>query len=70
MSDDPDLKTKTDVMDLIINFLREHERNMDEIVERLEKISKKISKISITFLYSLSLKYKSPKRIRIRVLDG
>lgn len=29
---------KIDVMDLIINVLREHEEKLDEIVERLEKL--------------------------------
>ena len=29
---------KIDVMDLIINVLREHEEKLDEIVERFEKL--------------------------------
>ena len=41
MSDEPSQKTKTDVLDLIISFIREHEKRMDEIVERMEKLTER-----------------------------
>jgi hypothetical protein len=41
MSDEPSMKTKTDVLDLIIRFIREHEKRMDEIVERMERLSER-----------------------------
>jgi predicted transcriptional regulator len=41
MSDEPSQKTKTDVLDLIISFIREHEKRMDEIVERMERLSER-----------------------------
>jgi hypothetical protein len=41
MSDEPNQKTKTDVLDLIISFIREHEKRMDEIVERMERLSER-----------------------------
>jgi hypothetical protein len=39
MSDEPPMKTKTDVLDLIIGFLMEHEKQLDGIVERLETLT-------------------------------
>lgn len=44
MSDEPPFKTKTDVLDLLISFLREHEKQMDHMLQRLEKIAEKMSK--------------------------
>ncbi|HUS78478.1 MAG TPA: hypothetical protein VM050_07445 [Patescibacteria group bacterium] len=44
VSDKSSLKTKTDVLDLIIGFIMEHEKRMDEIVERLEKLSDRMSR--------------------------
>ena len=41
MSDELGQKTKTDVLDLIISFIMEHEKRMDDIVERMEKLSEK-----------------------------
>jgi hypothetical protein len=41
MSDEPPMKTKTDVLDLIIGFLIEHEKQLDSIVERLETLTEK-----------------------------
>ena len=41
MSDEPSQTTKTDVLDLIISFIREHEKRMDEIVERMERLSER-----------------------------
>ena len=41
MSDEPSQKTKTDVLDLIISYIREHEKRMDEIVERMERLSER-----------------------------
>lgn len=41
MSDEPSQKTKTDVLDLIISFIREHEKRMDDIVERMERLSER-----------------------------
>ena len=41
MSDEPPMKTKTDVLDLIIGFLMEHEKQLDSIVERLETLTEK-----------------------------
>ena len=36
---------KIDVMDLIINVLREHEEKLDEIVERFEKLDKLVERL-------------------------
>ncbi|UCH57890.1 MAG: hypothetical protein JSV18_03020 [Candidatus Bathyarchaeota archaeon] len=44
MNDEVDLKTKTDVLDLVISFLMEHEKKMDLIVQRLERISERLSR--------------------------
>ena len=41
MSDEPSQKTKTDVLDLVISFIREHEKRMDDIVERMERLSER-----------------------------
>lgn len=38
MSDEPSFKTKADVLDLLINFLREHEKQMDNMLQRLEML--------------------------------
>lgn len=42
MTDEPSLKTKADVLDLIISFIIDHEKWMDQIVERLERITDKL----------------------------
>ena len=44
MSDEPDPKTKADVLDLVIGFVMEHEKRMDLLVERMERITEKMSK--------------------------
>jgi uncharacterized coiled-coil protein SlyX len=44
MSDEPTLRTKTDVLDLVIGFIVEHERRMDQMVERLERVAEKLSR--------------------------
>jgi len=43
LTDEPSLKTKTDVLDLIINFLAEHEKQMDQMLERLESVTEILS---------------------------
>jgi len=44
LSDEPPFKTKTDVLDLLISFLREHEKQMDHMLQRLEKIAETLPK--------------------------
>ena len=44
LTDEPALKTKTDVLDLIISFLMEHEKQMDHMLQRLEGIVETLSK--------------------------
>jgi hypothetical protein len=44
MSDEPTLKTRTDVLDLVIGFIVEHEKRMNDMVERLERIADKLAK--------------------------
>lgn len=46
MTDEASQGTKTDVLDLIISFIMEHEKRMDEIVDRLERLSKRMSRSS------------------------
>jgi hypothetical protein len=41
MSDEPSQKTKTEVLDLIISFIMDHEKRMDQIVERMERLSER-----------------------------
>lgn len=41
------LKEKLDVLDFIINILREHERNLDDIVGRLEVLFQEFERKSI-----------------------
>lgn len=43
MTDEPSIKTKTDILDLMISFLVEHEKQMDEMLQRLEGIVEKLS---------------------------
>lgn len=42
MSDEPSIKTKTDVLDLVISFIMDHENRMDQMVERLERLTNKL----------------------------
>ena len=44
MSDEPTLRTKTDVLDLVIGFIVEHEKRMDDMVTRMESIVEKMSR--------------------------
>lgn len=73
MSDEPPMKTKTDVLDLIINFLMEHEKQLDGIVERLETLveerpgnrlqidePQKVEPVTITQPDSLTLTINNP----------
>lgn len=46
MSDEPTLKTKTDVLDLVIGFMVEHEKRMDQMVGRLGRIAERLSRNS------------------------
>ncbi len=39
MTDEPSIKTKADVLDLIISFLMEHEKQMDQTLQRIERIA-------------------------------
>ena len=43
MPDGSSLRTRADVMDLVIGFLVEHEKRLDMLVERLERITKEAS---------------------------
>ncbi len=47
MVDKSSRQTKTDVLDLVISFVMEHEKRMDEIVERLEHLSARMAMMSI-----------------------
>lgn len=47
MADESSLQTKTDILDLVISFVMEHEKRMDEIVERLEQLSARMARMSI-----------------------
>jgi uncharacterized coiled-coil protein SlyX len=44
MRDEIGVKTKTDVLDFVISFIVEHEKRMDHMTERLERITEKIGK--------------------------
>lgn len=44
MSDEPTLRTKTDVLDLVIGFIVEHEKRMDEMIARMERMVEKMSR--------------------------
>jgi len=44
VSDEYSTKTKTDVLDLIINFLMEHEKQLDKMMERLESLIQILNK--------------------------
>ena len=43
MTDKPNLRTKTDVLDMVISFMMDHEKQMDQMLERIEKIADKLS---------------------------
>jgi hypothetical protein len=43
MTDEPNLRTKTDVLDLVISFMMDHEKQMDQMLERIEKVTDKLS---------------------------
>ena len=38
MKDETSIKTQVDVLDLIISFLMSHEKRMDQIIQRLERL--------------------------------
>ncbi len=44
MRDETGVKTKTDVLDLVISFIVEHEKRMDQMTERLERITENLGK--------------------------
>ena len=44
MRDEIGVKSKTDILDFVISFIVEHEKRMDKITDRLEKITKTIGK--------------------------
>jgi len=44
MRDEIGVKSKTDVLDFVISFIVEHEKRMDEMTERLERITEKMGK--------------------------
>ncbi len=58
MRDEIGVKSKTDVLDFVISFIMEHEKRMDHITERLERITEKLGKRR----YAVS-KSKSPVKI-------
>ena len=43
MTDEPNLRTKTDVLDLVISFMIDHEKQMDQMLERIEGVAEKLS---------------------------
>lgn len=43
MTNEPDLRTKTDVFDLVISFLMEHEKQMATMLDRIEKITERLA---------------------------
>jgi len=45
MTDGTSLKTKTDVIDLMIGFLVNYEKQMDEVTDRLDKIADKMARV-------------------------
>ncbi len=44
MRDEIGMKSKTDVLDFVISFIVEHEKRMDHMTERLERITEKLGK--------------------------
>ena len=38
MAEEPSIRTKMDVLDLIIGFLIEHEKQMDQMVQQFERV--------------------------------
>lgn len=44
MKNDPSADSKTDVLDLIIDFLMEHEKKMDHLILRLETLLEELTK--------------------------
>ncbi len=44
MRDEMGVKTRTDVLDFVISFIVEHEKRMDHMTERLERITEKLGK--------------------------
>lgn len=46
MSDEPTLKTRADVLDLVIGFIMDHEKQMDRMIGRLERIVERLSRNS------------------------
>lgn len=44
MRDEIGIKSKTDVLDFVISFIVEHEKRMDQMTERLERITEKLGK--------------------------
>ena len=44
MKNDPSADSKTDVLDLIINFLLEYEKKMDHLIHRLETLLEEFTK--------------------------
>lgn len=54
MSDEPTLKTRADVLDLVIGFITEHEKQMDRMIERLERVIERLSRNSRSMESSLT----------------
>lgn len=44
LTDEPSLNTKADVLDFIISFLMEHEKYMDQTLQRIERIAETMSR--------------------------
>ena len=44
MRDEMGMKSKTDVLDFVISFIVEHEKRMDHMTERLERITERLGK--------------------------
>jgi uncharacterized coiled-coil protein SlyX len=44
MRDEIGVKSKTDILDFVISFIVEHEKRMDHMTERLEKVTEKFGK--------------------------
>lgn len=44
MTDESGLKAKTDVLDFVISFIVEHEKRMDQMVERMERAAERLAR--------------------------
>lgn len=52
MIEEPSINTKTDILDLVISFLAEHEKQMDQMIRRLERTAEAQSRRSQDSAYA------------------